>query len=436
MPEAFQPAPDLAKRRRLKWLAAGLVGLVLAGGVLIPRAKSLKAGPSAQGEAALTSLPAGPEQWRGEIDYKAMDARLAELMTDPSMTGLAVAVVENGRLSFVKGYGLTSVENGEPIDAHTVFRWASLSKTVAGTLTARLAADGVLSLNDPLQAFHTTLRLPGDAQNALTIEQLLSQRTGLGKNAYDGWLEDGRDPAVIRTALAQLKPVCAPGTCHTYQNITYDTISEIIAQRTSESYDEAVRRKLFEPLGMKGASLGYAALNASAHWARPHRHGNLLTVSEAYYRVPAAAGVNSTILDLATWMQAQMGLRPEVLSPAVLDEVQRSRVVTARPFGRMTFARELKSPGYGLGMRSFDYRGHHLIGHSGAVSGYRSTMLFDPATRTGVVMLWNSDGNLPFRFQAEFFDRAYKLPFTDFLELEQPALAPTQVAGGAHQAEE
>jgi beta-lactamase class C len=424
------------RRRQLKLLAASLVGVVLVGGAMIPLAKSLKAKPAAEGETALTSLPASPDHWRGQIDYQALNDRLAELMTDPSMTGLAVAVVEDGRLSFVKGYGRTSVDNGEPVDAHTVFRWASLSKTVAGTLTARLAADGVLSLNDPLQTFHTTLRLPGDAQNTLTVEQLLSQRTGLGKNAYDGWLEDGRDPIEIRTALGQLKPVCPPGTCHTYQNIAYDTISEVIAERTGESYGETVRHKLFEPLGMKGASLGYAALTSSAHWARPHRHGNLLTLSEAYYRVPAAAGVNSSILDLAAWMQAQMGLRPDVLSPAVLNEAQRSRVATARPFGRMTFARELKSPGYGLGMRSFDYRGHHLIGHSGAVSGYRSTMLFDPATKTGIVMLWNSDGNLPFRFQAEFFDRAYKLPFTDFLELERPALAPTQTAGGAHQAEE
>jgi pimeloyl-ACP methyl ester carboxylesterase len=68
-------------------------------------------------------------------------------------------------------------------------------------------------------------------------------------------------------------------------------------------------------------------------------------------------------------------------------------------------------------MRSFTYKGHRLVGHSGGVSGYRSTMMFDPATKTGVVMLWNSDANLPFRFQAEFFDRAYGLPFTDWLDL-------------------
>jgi beta-lactamase class C len=68
------------------------------------------------------------------------------MMADPPWKGLAIAVVENGRLSFVQGYGLTSPEDGEKVDADTIFRWASLSKTVAGTLSARLAADGAFSL--------------------------------------------------------------------------------------------------------------------------------------------------------------------------------------------------------------------------------------------------------------------------------------------------
>jgi beta-lactamase class C len=134
--------------------------------------------------------------------------------------------------------------------------------------------------------------------------------------------------------------------------------------------------------------------------------------------VPSAAGVNSTIVDLSLWMQAQMGLRPDVLPAPVLDAAQRSRVNTASPYGRLPIARELKHAGYGLGIRSFTYKGHRLIGHSGGVSGYRSTMMFDPATKTGIVMLWNSDANLPFRFQAEFFDRAYGQPFTDWLDLK------------------
>jgi beta-lactamase class C len=68
-------------------------------------------------------------------------------------------------------------------------------------------------------------------------------------------------------------------------------------------------------------------------------------------------------------------------------------------------------------MRSFGYRGHRLVGHSGAVTGYRSTMLFDPAARTGVAIMWNSEANLPYKLQAEFFDLVYGPPYTDWLEL-------------------
>jgi beta-lactamase class C len=284
-------------------------------------------------------LPIAPADWHGRIDYRALDARFKTMMTDRSMEGLAVAVVEDGRVAFVRGYGLTSADNGRPVDAHTVFRWASLSKTVSGTLSARLAADGVFSLTDPLETFHTSLRLPGDAQNTLTVEQLLSQRTGLPKHAYDDRLEDGKDPAEIRQALGAVPPACPPGTCHSYQNVAYDTITEVIRARTGEAYADTVQKHLFGPLGMTTASIGEAGIVTSKDWARPHGDRRVLPMSEAYYRVPAAAGVNSTIVDLATWMQAQMGLRPDVLPPAVLDAVQRPRVETARPYGRSSIGR-------------------------------------------------------------------------------------------------
>lgn len=418
MPKNDPERVEVSKPHRI-WVALGaaVLLLLLFGAMLLPRTTGrLTSAP--HGPAAAPAPPERPQDWRGDIDYRAMDRRLRAMMTDRSMQGLAVAVVEKGRLSFVQGYGVTG-EGGAPVDARTVFRWASLSKTVAGTLTARLAADGALSLQDPLSAFDTSLKLPGDAQVGLTLEQLLSQRTGLGRNAYDGRLEDGEDPNVIRGSFAALKPVCPPGTCHTYQNIAYDTITEVVRARTGLDYAEAVKRRLFEPLGMKSTTFGEAGLKSSAQWARPTRHGRALPFSDAYYHVPAAAGVNSTIVDLAIWMQAQMGLRPDVLSSSVLGEVQRSRVGTGRPYGRLNIARELKGPGYGLGMRSFTYRGHDLVGHSGGVAGYRATMMFEPATRTGIVMLWNSDANLPFRYQAEFFDRVYGLPFTDFLELDR-----------------
>ena len=422
-----------AFKPRLKWILGGLVALALiAGGVAVFHSKAGGSRAAATTHGQPAKLPVEPADWHGRIDYRALDARFNAMMTDRSMQGLAVAVIEDGRLSFVRGYGLTSAQNGKPVDAHTVFRWASLSKTVSGTLAARLAADGVFSLTDPLEVFHTSLRLPGEAQNTLTVEQLLAQRTGLPKHAYDDRLEDDKDPAEIRKALGGVPPACPPGTCHSYQNVAYDTITEVIRARTNETYADTVQKRLFAPLGMTSATIGEAGLTDARDWARPHGDRRVLPLSEAYYRVPSAAGVNSTIVDLATWMQAQMGLRPDVLPSTVLEEVHRPRVATARPYGRLSIARALSNAGYGLGMRSFDFKGHRLVGHSGGVSGYRATMMFDPATKTGIAMLWNSNANLPFRFQAEFFDRAYGEPYTDWLELKSETSdgAPTMADAG------
>ncbi len=381
------------------------------------RSQAATAGQLVAAAAPPLVLPLQPESWRGQIDYRALDARIRTMMADRTMEGLAVAVVENGRLSFVQGYGLTE-PGGEKVDADTVFRWASLSKTVASTLSARLARDGAFSLEDPLGKFGVSLRLPGDAQNTLTVEQLLSQRTGLPRNAYDGWLEGGRDPKEIRASLGTVPPQCPPGTCHSYQNIAYDTIREVIETSTHQSYADVARHRLFLPLGMTSTTIGMDGLRGADHWARPSRGGRVAPLAEAYYRIPAAAGVNSNIVDLTRWMQAQMGQAPAVLPSEVLADIQRPRVNTGHPYGNSPLGRSLEHPGYGLGMRSFTYKGHRLVGHSGAVTGYRSTMMFDPATRTGVVMLWNSEGSLPFKLQAEIFDSYYHQPFTDWLQLK------------------
>ncbi len=379
---------------------------------------------------ASVPLPAATP-WRSVVDYDVLDARIGRLMAERDMTGLAIAVVEDGKLAFIRGYGLASKETGEPVTERTVFRWASLSKGVAGTLVGKLAADGKLDLDRTVASFGTSLRLPGGAERVATISDVLSHRLGLWKNAYDGKLEGGGDPVAIRHELAGLTLICPPGSCHSYQNIAYDAISEVVGKATGHSYAETVRTQLFAPLGMTGASIGLGDLTCARSWARPYRNGYPVKLTDAYYRVPAAAGVNSNIIDMARWMQAQMGEEPSVLPANVLKTIHDPRVATLRPYGSTALGRALHDPGYGLGWRSFTYAGHRLVGHSGAVAGYRSTMMFDPETRTGIAMLWNSESSKPFRAQLELFDLYYGRPFHDWLELkgtpDQP-VAPMTIA--------
>jgi len=173
------------------------------------------------------------------LDFDRLDERLTRLSREDDMVGLAVAVIENGEITFARGYGVTAYGEG-PVTRNTVFRWASLSKGVASSLTAKLANEGRFALDDTLASFKTSLRLPGKGEEAATLEDLLAHRVGVVSNAYDTMLEDGRNPADIRRSLAGLKVVCPIRDCHSYQNVAFDAVTEIVESATGMSYGAAV----------------------------------------------------------------------------------------------------------------------------------------------------------------------------------------------------
>jgi beta-lactamase class C len=188
---------------------------------------------------------------------------------------------------------------------------------------------------------------------------------------------------------------------------------------TRLTYDEAARKYLFGPLGMTSASTTKDGLINSPSWARPHNARRPIPVQEAYYRIPAAGGVNSSIIDLGIWMRAQMGGAPGVLPPDLLWELHVPRVLTPRR-GLAPYDLALKNSAYGLAFRQSDYQGHHLIWHRGAVRGSRSEIIFDPAERFGVAMLWNSTSVKPTGLPLEIFDQYYGLPYHDWVEVGRP----------------
>ncbi|WP_265569166.1 serine hydrolase domain-containing protein [Sphingomicrobium lutaoense] len=356
-----------------------------------------------------------------QIDYDRFDRRLRQLMEKPYMVGMAVGVVENGEITFLKGYGVTEAGSDEPVTPETVFRWASVSKGVAGSLAAKLADEGKLRLDESIARYSANLLLPEGAQRQARIEDVLSHRLGLWRNAYDDRLEDGQDPDQIRRDLMGTQLTCAPGTCWSYQNVAFDAATDVVEKITGRTYATAVKNELFRPLGMRSASLDREGLVNSPNWARPHSAGRRpLEVQEAYYRVPAAGGVNSNIKDLATWLQAQMGLFPDVLSGKALSLAHEPRVATPNENRRLrNFRERVGDPRYGLGWRIYDYAGRRLVGHRGGVDGYRSLILFDPEMKTGVVAMWNSNAGKPTGLQFELMDLAYQLEHRDWLEIDK-----------------
>ena len=375
--------------------------------------------------AAALAVPAALSQ---SIDYDRLDQRLTRLSADEEIVGLAVAVIEHGEIRFAKGYGFTEV-GGAPVTDTTVFRWASLSKGVAASQVAILAEQARLNLSDTVSKFKTSLRLPDGGETRATLEDVLSHRLGIVSNAYDTTLEDGRDPVEIRESLRGLKNICAIGDCHSYQNVAFDTVAEVIEQITHVSYADTVDASIFRPLGMVTASIGRAGLQGSDSWAKPYAKRSRdagppreKIVNDDYYRVPAAGGVNGSVRDLALYARAQMGLVPDVLSDTALTLLQTPRIYTSREQSGLTrrYKGHMKDARYALGWRVYKYAdtGNRVVGHRGAVEGYRSMILFDPERDTGIVALWNSSSRKPVGIEFEVMDMAYNLPAQDWMEID------------------
>jgi beta-lactamase class C len=355
-----------------------------------------------------------------KINTDEINRRAELLMNQLEMTGLAVAIVEDGKITFAKGYGERLRDSGQLVTADTVFRWASVSKGVAAHALLSLVEDGALSLDEPIEAVTPSLDLP-PTETPVKVGHVLTHQVGIVRNAFDNRIEGGQPARKLRGQLKELGYLCPPGTCHTYQNVAYDATSEVIEDKAGLPYKTVVQQRIFDPLGMETASLTHEGLVRSKNWARPHtRFGEREKQAKPnYYRVPAAAGVNSSIKDLAKWMIAQM---PDHSPwPAErLTAIQTPRVSTAR---EQTFLNRrfgaLRKAHYGMGFRVYDYEGHKVVGHRGGVEGYRALMLFDPEKKAGIAMMWNSPHTRPIGLQMEFMDQLYGLPKRDWLRLKE-----------------
>ncbi len=348
--------------------------------------------------------------------------RKAEAMVQQSrIPGMAMAIVQDGKVVSARGYGVVDSRNLQRVGPDTVFRVASLSKAFAGTLSAILVSEGAMSWDSPVSNQLPAFALR-DLQGAqrLTVREILSHRVGLGYNTFDRDLEANQPYPLLAEKLSEAPMTCSPGDCYAYQNIAFSLVGDLVFAVTGDFYSHQVEKRLFHPLGMYGATFGRDGLEASSSWARPHVRsgGKWLPVrpKETYYRIPPAAGVNASVNDMAQWLIAQMGHRPDVLTPELLNEIQTPQVSTPGEIRGLGWRRErLGSAYYGLGWRIYDYAGHTLVFHGGAVQGYRAIAAFLPDRDIGVVILWNSESGMPNALLPTVIDRALDLPAHDWL---------------------
>lgn len=355
--------------------------------------------------AAVLSLLACATASAAPADEAAFDRLFEQAMAEYHLPGLAVGVIEDGRVVYRRTGGERSAGSGEPIDADTLFKIASNSKAMTTGLLARLVDQGKLAWDDPVTKYLPEFRMydPWVTRN-IQVRDLLIHNSGLGLGAGDLmlWPEPNDfTRADIIAGLAHLKPTHSFRAHYAYDNLLYVVAGEVAARAGGKPYDQLVREQVFAPLGMARCQVGAWRPQDIGNIAQPHmrQDGRNVPVREdgdTVADVPsmAAGGIRCSLEDMLAWMD-RAWLRPDPEQPW-LSEAQRRAVWTLHtPMPISPRMREWDGThlyGYGYGWRLSDVDGQWKVAHTGTLMGMYSSLVLLPDRRSGFVILINGEG--------------------------------------------
>jgi beta-lactamase class C len=340
-----------------------------------------------------------------------------QAMQEKKVPGLAVAIIMDGKVIFMKGFGVREIGHLEPVDTHTVFQVGSASKAITSVLVAILNRDQILSLNHPVETIPKA-----------TVRHILSHTTGIPSPGFNALIERGIPAVDVYKKIVATTPNGHPGEKFSYHNAVYSLIGEIIKRQSGLSFEDALQTRLFKPLHMTETSSTWEAFISRPNRASVHTftkdkekkgkkgktiNSHVLKVPyrQEYTNFPAAGGYSSSIHDMAILLAAILGAHPDVVSPRDLDTFIQPLVHTPDQWQRTLAHRDrITETHYGLGWRTMTFAGHHLVFHGGWIRGITSMISFIPEKKVGIVILQNAELNLPFTLSMQFYDWILDLP--------------------------
>ncbi|MFC1529598.1 serine hydrolase [Gemmatimonadota bacterium] len=336
------------------------------------------------------------QQVRAQDPISDLDTYIRQVMQDWEAPGVAVAVVKDDRIVYLRGFGVREIGIDVPVDEHTVFSIASTSKAFTTAALGLLVDEGRLQWDD-----HVTDHLVGFeladpwVTRELTVRDLLSHRSGLprGDQLWYG-SPFSREEVLERVRL--LEPASSFRSRYGYQNIMFTTAGEIIPAVTDTSWGDFLEARIFGPLGMRSSSTTLAEVEAHDNVATPHgKPGRDLTAISwrDWDNLGGAGAINSSAADMAQWMRLQLGNGEydgrRFLSERVIREMRSPQTIVPLSRSDREFFPETHFALYGLGWRLNDYRGRLVARHGGALDGFRTHIALLPEENLGVVALTN-----------------------------------------------
>lgn len=347
---------------------------------------------------------------------------LSARMQHWKVPGLSIALVNDGKLEWVRAYGVLAAGDTQPLRVDTPLQAASISKLAVAAALLHQVQQGALDLDADLRPRLKDLQLGTEIVEPLTIRHLLSHTAGAGGAGLSGY-SAGQTVPVLSLALRGQPPANSPplqlkgkpGATYRYSSSAYGLLQWVVAGDSSDDFEKLMQGHLLNPLRMTHSS--FRQPESPAKVARGHDLSGLPLKSGWHvYPELAAAGLWSTPADLAQ----------------LILEIQKAAAGQTNKLFSAPIAKQMLTPvlgGYGLGVELGQTSGQAHFSHSGSNAGYKSQLFAYRDSGRGVVIMTNGDYGTPL-IEEVLRSVAAEYGWVDYRQIEKTrvAVSPERLA--------
>jgi CubicO group peptidase (beta-lactamase class C family) len=370
------------------------------------------------------------------------DGRVEQIRAAVGVPGLAVTIVEQGKVTLARGYGVRQLGHDALVDADTIFQLGSVGKAFTTAALAVLVDRGQIAWEDPVIQHLPWFQMHDPwVTREMTVLDLLVHRSGLGLGAGDLLFVPRSTLSRAETVrrLRSIRPATSFRSRYAYDNVLYVVAGQLIEEKTGRTWERFVREEVLVPAGMRTATSDRVARRGTLNRAWPHarRDGPLHGMGtqkalddsgqaefdpELGANAAPAGGIAASANDMGRWIAIQLarGALPEgsgrLWSDAAARQMWTPRVpLPIAPSPGPTAAATPQFNAYALGWIERDYRGHRLLTHSGAVFGAQAVVMLIPDRNVGFSVAINcEDGEAALGLAYELLDHYLGQPRYDW----------------------
>jgi D-alanyl-D-alanine carboxypeptidase len=337
-----------------------------------------------------------------------IDSLLNTLVTSKKSAGIMVGIQVNGAAPHFKEFGVGNISTMQQVNSNSLFRIASVTKTITSAAIMSLVEKGKLKLTDKISKFFKDF----PKADSITIYQLLSHTSGI-PNWWEGGMpaDEPKDFPMCKNPHLYLQRMktpsfFSPGTKHYYSNSGFVLLGEIIEMVSGIGYEDYLKKNIFDKAGMQNTFVEKKD-NSNTNYVKGYKQNSPTDTSFSdpdVYAMPFAAGaLRSNSKDMLKFLEALYNGKFIKKSNVKLITSYASTTTGVPVYDAMFFPGNFTPPpppghikkyGYGLGFSLMEIYNTPVVWHSGGIAGFNSILMYIPKTKTGIILLSNTENGL------------------------------------------